>query len=145
MPDSKERLNIHASCVSFEQKGVLIVGAAGTGKSALTLQLMALGGVLVSDDRTDLCAADHGLVASVPDSIKGLIEARGVGILRADACASVAVTLVVDMDHIETQRLPNPHWASFCDLTFPCFYKIDAPYFPAAIVQYLKGGRKEAQ
>ena len=45
---------MHASCVSYENHAVLILGPSGIGKSSLALQLMALGAVLVADDKTCL-------------------------------------------------------------------------------------------
>jgi len=40
----------HASCVDFDGKGVLILGASGSGKSSLALACMSLGARLVGDD-----------------------------------------------------------------------------------------------
>ncbi len=64
----------HASCVAYGGRGVLILGASGRGKSALALRLMALGAVLVADDRTDLCREGDSVMARAPDAIKGMIE-----------------------------------------------------------------------
>ena len=65
---------------------LLILGASGRGKSALALGLMAAGATLVADDRTHLHARRRRqLVASAPAAIAGLIEARGIGILKAEA------------------------------------------------------------
>lgn len=136
--------NIHASCVALGDKGVLIGGKSGSGKSALTLQLMAFGAELVSDDRTVLHPTKpQGLRASAPAPISGLIEARGVGLLRARVRADVALCLMVDMDRTETQRLPEPHVVTLQGIDLPCLYKVDAPHFPAAILQYLKGLERE--
>ena len=72
----------HASCVAWQGRGALILGRSGAGKSALALQLMALGADLVSDDRTELLAEADALTARAPATIQGLIEARGVGLMR---------------------------------------------------------------
>ncbi|MEP1611361.1 MAG: HPr kinase/phosphatase C-terminal domain-containing protein [Roseobacter sp.] len=143
MSDAEATLNLHASCVSFESKGVLIIGPSGVGKSGLALQLMALGAALVSDDRTDLWVADAQLLASSPDQIRGLIEARGVGILRAEPCAIAKIKLVIDMESVETERLPPARWVTICGMQKPCLHKVDRTYFPAAILQYLKFGKME--
>ena len=74
---------LHATCVSWGGRAALIVGASGTGKSALALTLMAHGCCLVADDRVRLEARDRAIYAACPDAIQGLIEARGIGILQA--------------------------------------------------------------
>lgn len=139
----QDLLNIHASCVALNDRAVLITGASGSGKSSLALQLMALGARLVSDDRTDLHVQGQRLIASAPASIAGLVEARGVGILSATACAYADVVVVIDMDKVETQRLPTVHSVTICNIQRPCLYKIEAPHFPAAVVQYLKSNRRD--
>lgn len=86
--------------------GLLILGASGAGKSGLALEMMARGAVLVADDRTVLRREAGGLVADAPDSLRGLIEARGVGILRARAHGPVTLALAVDLARAEPERLP---------------------------------------
>jgi len=82
-----DHTTLHASCVALQDKGLLILGPSGSGKSALALQLMALGAVLVADDYTDLVRCDDRVIARCPAALRGLIEARGIGILRADTVA----------------------------------------------------------
>jgi HPr kinase/phosphorylase len=132
---------IHASCVALAGRGVLIMGRAGAGKSALALELMVHGAILVSDDRTCLRAAPEGLVASAPPSIAGLIEARGVGLLHADTVPEAGIVLAVDLDRVETERLPP--WREICllDRKVSLLHKVESAHFPAAILQYLKRGR----
>ena len=45
---------IHATAVSIEDKGILIVGKSGSGKSSLALSLIAKGAHLICDDRAKL-------------------------------------------------------------------------------------------
>jgi HPr kinase/phosphorylase len=103
--------NVHASAVAFPapagQFGVLVLGTSGSGKSGLALRLMAFGAQLVSDDRVVL-RRDRagGLVAAAPASLRGLVEARGLGILRAPAGGPAPVSLAVDLDVAPTERLP---------------------------------------
>ena len=86
------RLNLHASAVALDPlRGVLIKGGSGAGKSTLALQLMALGAHLVADDRVDLSVETGHLVARAPASIAGRIEARGVGLLRAEALGQARI------------------------------------------------------
>ena len=136
-------MTIHASCVALGDVGVLILGASGSGKSALSLQLMSLGASLVSDDRTVLDLVDGEILASPPATIAGLIEARGVGVLYAHHIGSVPVRLVVDLNLTETQRLPVARTTRLLEKELPCLHKVEGPHFPAAILQYLKGGRRD--
>lgn len=69
---------IHASCAALGDDAVMLTGAPGSGKTDLLLRLIDAGFDLVSDDRTIL---ENGM-ASAPASIAGLIEIRGVGIMR---------------------------------------------------------------
>lgn len=137
-----DSLHLHASCVALAGRGVLIIGASGSGKSGLALQLMALGAQLVSDDGTVLRVQDGVPVASAPDSIRGMIEARGVGLLAADTCAAAPVVLVVDLDQTETDRLPPDRKTQLLGQEVPVVHNSVFPHFPAAILQYLKGGRR---
>lgn len=120
---------------------MLIIGKSGAGKSALALELMALGAVLVADDRTILKYTDHGITASCPAEISGKIEARGFGILRAETQSTTIVRLVVDLDQVELTRLPPHQEISLLGINIPLLHAKDAPHLPAAVIQLLKGGR----
>ena len=134
---------IHAGCVAFRGRGVLILGASGTGKSGLALQLMALGCDLVSDDRTALAAREGVLIAAAPTAIRGRVEARGVGILRARTVSAARVVMAVDLDEIEGGRLPPQRSTTLLGVDLPVLHGVAGPHFPAAILQYLQGGRAE--
>ena len=141
--DSASRLDLHASTVDIDGKGILIKGPSGSGKSALALQLLALGAQLVADDRTLLLRQGDGVRATVPAPIAGLIEARGVGLLRAEPRTETRISLVIDMAMIETDRLPIHRTTNLLGVEIPTLRKIDAAYFPAAILRYVKGGIRE--
>ena len=132
---------VHASCVAVEGRGLLILGRSGSGKSALALALMALGADLVADDRVILTPGPQGPVASAPAALCGLIEARGLGILRAVPVPSAVVAAVVDLDQQEAERLPPTRTITLAGTDIPLFHGQAMPYFPAALMQYLKGGR----
>lgn len=134
---------VHASCVAVQGRAVLIRGASGTGKSALALHLMALGAGLVADDRTCLQAREGQVIASCPEALGGLIEARFVGLLRAAPAPPAPLALVVDLDRVETRRLPPPRNTALLGQQIPLLHKVDHAHFPASILQYLKGGRLE--
>jgi HPr kinase/phosphorylase len=134
---------MHATAVAVDGRAVLIRGASGCGKSALGLRLMALGAVLVADDRVILTATDHGVQLSCPDVLLGMIEARGVGLLNADVTGGpVALALVIDMDQVETDRLPRQRSVTLLGHDFPLLHRVDAAHFGDAIWQYLRAGRR---
>lgn len=139
--DSDRQKTIHASCVALGNSAVLLIGPSGSGKSALALQLMALGAVLIADDRTVLTVRDTGLIASCPPSIRGRIEARGVGLLVADTAVRARVVLAVDLGISEDDRLPPLRHKIVLGHNIALLHTPAHRHFPAAILQYLKGGR----
>ncbi|MCV2894368.1 HPr kinase/phosphorylase [Lentibacter sp. XHP0401] len=132
---------VHGSAVAIAGRAVLITGASGSGKSGLALQLLALGAELLADDRTQLTRAGDKIIASAPEAIQGQIEARFVGILKAPPAAPAPIALIVNMDTIETERLPPWRTSELMGLTFPCVHKTEGYHFPAAILQYVNTGR----
>ena len=136
-------MQLHASCVACDRRGVLIVGSSGSGKSSLALSLMGMGRTLVSDDRTDIALMDGWPVASAPAQLRGVIEARGVGLMAAECIASARLSLVVDMDAVEAQRLPPERTYSLLDQKLPLLHKVESPHFSAAVKQYLLGGKAD--
>lgn len=136
-------LILHATAVAIGARAALIRGPSGSGKSALALEMMAAGATLVADDRVILTDGPDGIALSAPEAIRGLIEARGVGILHADVTDTALLCVVVDLSERETARLPEPRRVSVLSRQVPLLHKMSQPHFAAALVQYLKGGRKE--
>lgn len=135
------RLVVHASCVGWRGRAALILGASGSGKSTLALQLIALGAELVSDDRTALSRTADGLIAAPPDSIAGLIEARHVGLMRLPFAPHLPVSLAVNLDLIESERLPPQRSIAFLGVPLTLLHRVDGPQFPPALLHCLSGAR----
>ena len=139
MSDARGPLLVHASCVALGSgAGVLILGASGRGKSTLALHLMEGGAQLVGDDRIILWREGAALYARAPAPIAGLIEARGLGLLRAPALRLARVVLAIDADAPEPARLPDPRQLSLCGVALPCLDLSRGPTFPAAVLRYLR-------
>jgi HPr kinase/phosphorylase len=96
-------MQFHGSCASRRGDAVLVLGAAGSGKSDLVLRLLDRGFGLVADDRVDVA----GGMASAPPSLAGLLEVRGIGLLRLPFASAARLRLVVSLDH-RPDRLPAP-------------------------------------
>ncbi|UWQ75084.1 HPr kinase/phosphorylase [Leisingera sp. M658] len=135
-----ESLILHASCVALEGRGLLITGTSGQGKSALALQLMAFGAQLVADDRVLLQLLDGQVVASAPEPIRGLIEARFMGLLHAQIRSPVPVAALVDLDEVETERLPMRHSTQLLGQEVIRVKRVDGAHFAPALMQYLRCG-----
>ncbi len=143
MHDIPPPLTLHASAVAFDRKAVVIVGASGAGKSSLALQLMSFGARLVGDDRVTLKREAERLTVSPAPQLENLIEARGLGILRAEAQHPSHVSLCVDLDQTEHERYPPHRSVEWLGLVIPCIHKVENVAFPSAVKQYLLCGRAE--
>jgi HPr kinase/phosphorylase len=134
---------LHATCIAIDGRGLLILGPSGAGKSSLALRLIAQGAVLVSDDQTRLTPVDGRLQASCPNpDLIGLIEARGVGILRAPAAPVADVRLVVDLGQPETERLPPRRTVTIAGIELSLVLHVQNDHFPDALMLYLRHGRE---
>ncbi len=117
---------IHASCVRYKDKGILIMGESGTGKSDLALRLMDEGAILISDDYVDVTPNDGKAIANTPPTIEGLIEVRGIGLVKSDYENQCELGLVLELcNRDEIDRLPEAAYFDVEDVKIP-LYKFDA-------------------
>lgn len=99
---------VHASAVAIDGGAVLIRGPSGAGKSDLALRLIDAGAQLVADDQALLRRAGGRVWVTAPAAIKGLIEVRGLGILRIAALDEAPLALIVDLvAPASIERLPE--------------------------------------
>lgn len=135
---------LHASAVTVNGRGLLILGASGSGKSALAAQLIALGAQLVSDDRTEVTNINQRLIASPPFAIAGLIELRGLGIIKLPYCPQSPLCAVIDLSEPATdQRLPPQRSKTIAGVALDFLPWHGAAHFPSKVMCYLMGQRDE--
>lgn len=118
---------VHATCVALRTRrgwrGLLLRGPSGAGKSDLALRLIDGGGRLVADDQTKLVRVAGKIVAAAPATIAGMIEVRGVGIVRLardQLVRQAPLALVVDLVHRrKIERMPDPERTCVLGLELP--------------------------
>lgn len=108
--------NIHATFISLKNKGILLIGKSGVGKSDLALRMiMDYGAVLVADDRVNIEYINGEIYGSAPKEIFGLLEIRNVGIGKFKTKEKEKIYLCVELsdNKDELERLPDEEFADF--------------------------------
>jgi HPr kinase/phosphorylase len=127
-------------------RGVLLRGPSGVGKSDLALRLIDQGALLVADDQTLVSVEGGGLIARAPESVRGRIEARGLGIVAVPSIDAAPLVLVVDLarDHA-IERLPHAEFVEISGVALPHLklngIESSAPAKIRLAVQALNGGQ----
>jgi len=128
-------LRMHATAVAIDGHAVLLRGSPGAGKSDLALRLIDAGASLVADDQSILTRRGDAILVRSPQRISGLIEVRGIGIMRiATAVSEAPVLLIADLvplDRIE--RLPARRRETILGVELPLIAL--APFEPSAPVK----------
>jgi serine kinase of HPr protein (carbohydrate metabolism regulator) len=102
-------LLVHATAVAIDGGAVLLRGPSGAGKSDLGLRLIEAGARLVADDQVELLRAGQEVLARAPPALAGLVEIRGVGIVRVAAVDTAPLVLIADLVPAgQIERLPAP-------------------------------------
>ncbi len=112
---------MHATAIAIGSRAALIRGPSGSGKSDLALRCLAqpisalntAPARLVGDDQILITRRDTRLIASAPDTLKGMIEIRGIGIATLDTIDEADIALVVDLvpangSAIDVARMADP-------------------------------------
>ncbi|MGH6955560.1 MAG: HPr kinase/phosphorylase, partial [Caulobacteraceae bacterium] len=102
---------LHAGLVAMRLgglwRGALILGPSGAGKSDLALRALDAGFRLVADDRTVVWTSCGALYGRAPDTLAGLIEARGQGVLAEAPVLMAEIVLAVRCGEL-VERVPAP-------------------------------------
>ena len=129
-------LLMHATAVALGDKVALLRGKSGAGKSDLALRFLAgeagvtqCGGLgagiakprrLVADDQVLLTREGEYLIARAPDTIKGRLEVRGLGIIDVTAVAMGTVCVLVDLvAPSDVLRLPDERYETVLGVQLP--------------------------
>lgn len=135
---------LNATGVAVDGQGVAILGAPGSGKSSLALELIALGGHLIADDGLWLDTGAAPARLCRPDAATGLIEARGIGLLQAGTtCDRAPLALAVDLDRAEGRRLPPRRYVAVGDGLLPLILGARNNNLAPALSLMLRHGRAE--
>ena len=117
VPDGLE----HGTAIALGEWAVLLRGASGAGKSDLALRLIEAGAILVSDDQVALSRGPHFISVAPPPTIAGLLEVRGLGIIKQPFRADVPLGLIVDLvPPQEVPRMPDAETVGLLGFDIPC-------------------------
>lgn len=129
-------LGIHATSIIVNQKGVLITGKSGFGKSSLALELIEQGAFLIADDVTFLTEKDGNLYASCHEKWCGCIEVRGYGIIQGVSTRTESkVDYLIELTDEKVKRMTDEiSIRTYCGIDIPAF-KInkDEKYLPTLV------------
>ncbi len=120
---SADRFNLHATAIVIDGTGIVFTGPSGSGKSELAFSFLTeaercgLPAALIADDQIFVYRQDETIMAERPETIAGLLELRGSGIISVKsvdrAALHFAVTTVLSP---ENPRLPEENET----MAFPC-------------------------
>jgi serine kinase of HPr protein (carbohydrate metabolism regulator) len=142
---------VHAGLIALWRpdgwSGILIEGPSGVGKSDLALRALEAGFRLVSDDRTCLFKSSERLFGRAPPTLFGMIEARGLGVLRERALTLTEIRLLVRCAHApkDVERMPDMELQTRAGVSVPALdlwpFEHSAPAKLRRAVEWL-GGRE---
>lgn len=140
---------LHASVVarrvSGAWRGVLIEGASGSGKSDLALRTLDRGFRLVADDRVLVWASGGRLYGRAPDTLRGLIEVRGLDVLSVEALPYTEIGLLARIGVPE--RIPDFATSTILGISIPLLevdpFEISAPEKLSRAMQVFDAAHKK--
>ena len=111
---------VHATAIAIEGDAILLRGPSGAGKSDLALRLIDGGARLIADDQALLWREGDQVLVRAPAEISGLIEVRGVGLLRVPSLDEAPLALIVDLvASTQVERIPDSRFEVIFGLAVP--------------------------
>ncbi|MGF1444782.1 MAG: HPr kinase/phosphorylase [Pikeienuella sp.] len=136
-----DTVTIHGSAVTLKDRGLLITGDPGSGKSQLAAEMLALGAGLIADDWVVIeRGLAVGLVMSAPRPIQGMLELRGIGLVRLPYVDQAPLTCIVDLNRAPGERLPEPMTRGLLGWPCPVMFGRERPGLAAALIAVLSAG-----
>lgn len=118
--------NHHACALEINKAGILIRGQSGSGKTSLMMGLLEranqekLNAFFIADDQVYLSNKDGKLEALVPETITGLIEIHGYGIVTQPYRKTTIIDLVIELiDDQKILRMPIERSCHYEGLDLP--------------------------
>ncbi len=118
-------LRIDGVAVAIDGQAVLLRGPSGSGRSDLALRLIDERAKLISDEQVELrCDAGRllvGMPGLMPAALKGMIEARGLGLVSVPHVDEfVPLAWVIDMARaVDIERMPTADRAEYLGICVP--------------------------
>ena len=128
---------LHGTAVSVQGRGLLILGPSGSGKSRLAVEMMSLGAELVADDRVAIMPGARPVLAA-PARWPGLIEVRGLGLIRAPSAPPAPCHAAVDLGEEGGGRLPEHGTIAVGGVDVTCLRWGEGRPYAAALMLYLR-------
>ena len=120
---------IHGTAIVIDGRAVLLLGESGAGKTDLAFRAITqpvlldgrlVSAMLLSDDQVRLERIGETIIAHAPETIRGLIELRGLGIASLASIDRAPLALVVRLAPSHTiERLPDEASIAFFGLQIP--------------------------
>ena len=107
----------HGTAIAIGGSAALIIGPSGAGKSDLALRCLAVApstlipvpAHLIADDRVLISLDGARLHVEAPETIRGKLEVRGMGILEVPYARGADLILIVELVAPEAlERMPDP-------------------------------------
>lgn len=113
---------LHANAVVIDRIGLLVIGAAKSGKSSLCDQLVGESSSVpsysrwIADDQVKLTVTSNRLLAQPAPSIEGKAEIHHLGIVRTSIQSAAVIDFVVELlPERQIDRMPElSHVSIFC-------------------------------
>ncbi|EJM99921.1 serine kinase of the HPr protein, regulates carbohydrate metabolism [Phyllobacterium sp. YR531] len=111
---------IHATALVISDRGIIITGASGSGKSSIANALIdrasasAQYATLISDDQCLLQAVSGRLLCTTPETLRGGLEVRGSGLHQVAFEPRAVIHLLVHL--VEPAQAPRMHENTIAEL-----------------------------